>query len=699
MDIFSQCHTVNNLLNEGREQDARDQLIKMLEELREDGLEYSPLINHLIREVGLFPYMNPQTASWEDRFVFEAFKADIGEEKKVTLHREQSRLLNALLAGRSIAVSAPTSFGKSFVIDSFISIKRPKNVVIIVPTIALSDETRRRLQPKFSSTYKIITTSDQALADKNIFIFPQERALSCITALQDIDILIVDEFYKASKHFDKDRSPALIRAIIELSKVAKQRYFLAPNIRRLKENPFTKGMEFLHLDFNTVFLEKVDLYPEIKKNSEKKSSVLLNILERNKGKTLIYAGTFANISNLSNLLIVNSNVLERPLLKQFRAWLSEHYEPNWILPGLVERGIGIHNGRLHRSLSQIQIRLFEEKDGIDRLVSTSSIIEGVNTSAEVVVVWSNRNGRDRIKDYTYRNLIGRGGRMLRHFVGKIFILDEPPPAEETQLDLPFPDELLGAIDESEFLNELSPDQMDTIRQYKEEMSGFIGADGLEELRQSGLLQNSNTSLIRAIARELSQDSKSWKGLGYLNSENPDDWDYYIYKLINLQPGAWGIEYSKYVSFVKILSRNWISSIPELLVELYEHDITVDQFFELERNTSFRLASLLGDVSTIYNKIHIKAPVDLSVAISRLSHAFLPVPVFQLEEYGLPRMLSKKIHVSRVIDFELEHLTVHDVVENLRQLGIEGVKRSVGALDDFDIYILKYFFDGIENTKI
>jgi reverse gyrase len=46
---------------------------------------------------------------------------------------------------------APTSFGKSFIIDAFIALKQPKNIAIIVPTIALTDETRRRLQRKFSN--------------------------------------------------------------------------------------------------------------------------------------------------------------------------------------------------------------------------------------------------------------------------------------------------------------------------------------------------------------------------------------------------------------------------------------------------------------------------------------------------------------------------------------------------------------------
>src|SRR5690606_10585002 len=150
----------------------------------------------------LFPYLKPNSASWQDRFVFEAFKVNTGLEAPITLHREQSSLLKQLLQGTNLAVSAPTSFGKSFVIDAFISIKKPENVVIIVPTIALADETRRRLYPKFSSSYKIITTTESEPAKSNIFIFPQERALSYLSRIKSIDILVVDEFYKASKLFD-----------------------------------------------------------------------------------------------------------------------------------------------------------------------------------------------------------------------------------------------------------------------------------------------------------------------------------------------------------------------------------------------------------------------------------------------------------------------------------------------------------------
>ena len=161
---------MNDLITQNKEQQARDSLIILLQELKDKNIEYTPLVNHLIREVGLYPYIDEKTANWQERFVCEAFKVGSGGDNVVTLHREQSYVLKALLNGEDLAISAPTSFGKSFIIDAFIEIKRPDMVVIIVPTLALTDETRRRLYKKFSRIYKIITTTGVELGEKNLLI-------------------------------------------------------------------------------------------------------------------------------------------------------------------------------------------------------------------------------------------------------------------------------------------------------------------------------------------------------------------------------------------------------------------------------------------------------------------------------------------------------------------------------------------------
>lgn len=695
--VFDKCHIINELLVGKQENEARQELIKLLDYHNTNELAYNPLVNHLIRETGLFPYLEPETSNWEERFIYNAFKVDVGEEKPLTLHREQSLLLKSLLEGRNIAVSAPTSFGKSFVIDAYIKIKKPNNVLIIVPTLALTDETRRRLYKKFAHEYKIITTSDVKLSDKNIFIFPQERAMNYINIVESFDIMIVDEFYKASSKFDKERSPSLIRAMIKLGSKSNQKYYLAPNITSIDSNPFTEDMEFIRLDFNTVFLEKHKLYNQIK-NNEEKSEKLLEILSENRGKSLIYAGTYSNIDSLTYLFLDTYEPVKNELLDMFADWLSKNYDVNWSLTKLISREIGVHNGRLHRSLSQIQVKLFEEETGIRNLISTSSIIEGVNTSAENVIIWRNRKGSAKLDDFTYKNIIGRGGRMFKHFIGKIYILEEPPIEGQTQLDIPFPDEILGDLNDTKYEGLLTKEQVAKLKIYNDEMGELIGVQAYDELIAESAFQSSNSELIKTIAIDLSTNPEEWNGLYYLNEFKPENWDRLLYKVIKLQPGNWDTAYKTFVEFIKIMAYNWSKSIPELLKELEDYDVGIDKFFLLERNVTYKFSALLNDLNTLQKRILKDKQYDISKFIKWCSHAFLPKVVFQLEEYGLPRMISKKLHESEIINFYDDELTIHSVVESFNEIGKEMTFEKTNNLDEFDKYILNYFFDGIKITN-
>ena len=54
------------------------------------------------------------------------------------------------------------------------------NIAVIVPTIALIDEVRRRLShlnERYQFGFKVITHPGQAQGTRNIFVFTQERAL------------------------------------------------------------------------------------------------------------------------------------------------------------------------------------------------------------------------------------------------------------------------------------------------------------------------------------------------------------------------------------------------------------------------------------------------------------------------------------------------------------------------------------------
>ncbi|MFL9841171.1 DEAD/DEAH box helicase [Sphingomonas sp. ST-64] len=692
MEVFAACSEVNDLIEGGNDLAARNMLIRLLGDLDRSSTPYPQVLNQLIRTAGLFPYLQLETASWDQKFVHEAFAVDVGN-RTATLHREQSTVLSKLLDGRSIAVSAPTSFGKSFIIDAFIAAKRPDTVVIIVPTIALMDETRRRLYKKFSRHYGIITAPDTPLEARNILIFPQERAFGYIQKLKKIDLLVIDEFYKASIVHDKERAPSLIKAIVQLSRRAEQRYYLAPNIKKLQDNVFTRDMEFLELlDFNTVFLEKHEIYKEIGGDAQRKSEALLSIISPRKEKSLIYAGTYTEIRKVAELVVARLDKIDRPHTSHFARWLRENYQQDWVLADLVERGVGVHNGRMHRCLSQLQVLLFEHEKGFDSIISTSSIIEGVNTSAQNVVIWKSKLGQTNLKDFTYKNIIGRGGRMFKHFVGHIYLLDSPPKEEDTQLQIDFPESLLGSLDETQDRESLTERQIERIIEYKRQLSDIVGADNLARIKRDNLLQDSDADFLLKTASDMKDHPEDWNGFGYLNSNNPPDWERMLYKVIALKPSGWDAPHGRVVAVVKALAANWTTDMPTMLGQLSGVGIDIEAFFQLERTVTFKLSALLSDINELHKMI-VNPAVDIGGFLGKVSHAFLPPAVHNLEEYGLPRMISRKLHKARYIDFSQPDLDLRSALDLFRSKGLDAAL-EVQGLTAFDRYILKFFFNGI-----
>lgn len=695
MEIFDTCQEINALLSVRSEFAARNLLIQLLAELHRTKEPYPQVVNHMIRATGLFPYLQLASASWDQKYVHHAFEVDVGH-RSATLHREQSSVLARLLDGKSIAVSAPTSFGKSFIIDAFIAAKHPDTVVIIVPTIALMDETRRRLFKKFSDLYTVITAPDTRLGSKNIFIFPQERAFGYLTSLEKIDLLVVDEFYKASKKHDPDRAPSLIKAILKLSKKAVQRYYLAPNIKKISDNAFTRDMDFIDLlDFNTVYLAINEAYKELDSDTQK-GKKLVELISVGNQKSLVYAGTYSEIQKITDLLIQELPIVDRIYTSAFAKWLRENYQTDWLLADLVERAVGVHNGRMHRCLSQLQIKLFEYEDGFDSIVSTSSIIEGVNTSAQNVIVWRSKLGSTNLKDFTYKNIIGRGGRMFKYFVGNIYLLDKPPKSEDTQLEIEFPDEMLGTLDEDSDAAQLTDRQVERIVEYKNQMSSIIGEQQFARLKKECLLQDNDADFLLRLARDMKQSPDTWRGFGYLNSTNPADWDTMLYKVLRLKPGGWDTTWTNVVTVAKAIAYNWDHDLSQLISSLRQDGIDIEEFFKLERTVTFKLSALLSDTNELH-KIIVNPSVDISGFVGRMSRAFLPTSVYHLEEYGLPRMISKKIHSSGLIDFEDPDMDLLTALERFKSLGRDAVL-GIKSLSSFDRYVVRFFFDGITSDE-
>ncbi len=230
---FKLLHDITSYVNNPETEDIGRELVLRALEQRSLFNGYDEILDSLTREVGLFPYLDYEKLSFKDSLAYEAHRPVTTDEAFV-LHRAQAEIYRRLVDGDNVILSAPTSFGKSRIIDSLIATGKYKNIAVVVPTIALIDETRRRLSA-FKKSYKVVTQVTQEPSERNIFVFTAER-INAYENLPKIDFFVIDEFYKiGALGEDESRTVALNQAFYKLHKSGGQFYMLGPNIKHIPE--------------------------------------------------------------------------------------------------------------------------------------------------------------------------------------------------------------------------------------------------------------------------------------------------------------------------------------------------------------------------------------------------------------------------------------------------------------------------------
>lgn len=305
---------------------------------------YREVFSTLARSVGLWNYIDKETADYRDAMVADAVTSE--ELDGITFHREQIAALNTLLAGKNLVLSAPTSFGKSLLIDALLATDRYKRVAIVLPTIALLDEFRRRIEKRFGNRFALIMYHSQvALPERNvIFLGTQERLINR-KDLGRIDLAVVDEFYKLDPSRQDDRSSTLNAAVYQLLRRSSQFFFLGPNIETVRYSADNRWkFEFLHTRFSTVAVDTFDLtriknkevrlVEELKRDSNWPALVFISSPDRanSLATTLTDDRTFSKVNDMSE-------------------WIDENFGEGWELSDAVAAGVAVHHGRIPRSLA------------------------------------------------------------------------------------------------------------------------------------------------------------------------------------------------------------------------------------------------------------------------------------------------------------------------------------------------------------
>jgi len=407
----------------------------LVEQRRVHNAATRDLIFSFCREAGLFPYLEPAELDWRDKVTYEFFRGPPGLD--YVFHREQWQAFQQLVNGRSVVLSAPTSFGKSVLIHAFIAYRKPKCAVIVVPTIALLDQFRRRLSDTFGEEYSIITRNDQTPdpSRKRIYVLTQERLLDR-DDIEEIDILAIDEYYKLDSGRDRQgeggRATLLNVALRKYLQIARQFFFLGPTIAgvAIRDDLRDRFIE-VNSDVSTVAVD----FHDHSNTSHPYNTIASLIRKYDSDKSLIFSKSPPASRNLAQYLSQRSPLACHKTVKEFADWLAEYYHPEWTLVSTLRSGFGLHHGSIPRSVAQTLVRHFNEGH-LNALICTSTLIEGVNTAAKNVFIFDKKISNSDYDYFDFRNIAGRSGRMGQYFIGRIFLFHEPPAPVAFELDIP-----------------------------------------------------------------------------------------------------------------------------------------------------------------------------------------------------------------------------------------------------------------------
>lgn len=385
-----------------------------------------------------------------DSVFYSAFAQSVLDES-VVMHPEQLQILEQIKNNDALIISAPTSFGKTFCIFEYIARFFPQNIVLIVPTLALIDEYVKRIIKKYQivfSRYRIYTHIDENSTydfDKyNIFIITHDRVVheNAYDIIEKIDFLVIDEVYKLRTDPQNDRVLVLNMAYYHLAQKANKYVLLAPFIKTVED---IEQLEKCPAFFNTSYSPVVNEVKSIKiLRHEDRNYECQRLLETfiDKEKTLIYFPTVTGIYKYVNDFLENEPVIEHAddSVKYFLKWARDEIHEEWCVIKAMERGYLIHNGQIPISTRMFQLDFFENSEIYNRLLCTSTLLEGVNTTAKNIIItkpsiMSNRNDNEAdFSAFDFYNLVGRTGRLNKHFIGTAYYLQAPSDPEYKKID-------------------------------------------------------------------------------------------------------------------------------------------------------------------------------------------------------------------------------------------------------------------------
>ncbi|QCQ15842.1 hypothetical protein [Microbacterium sp. RG1] len=471
-----------------------------------------------------------------------------------------------------------------------------------------------------------------------------------------------------------------------------QYYLIGPNIDALDERlPEEFRGTLIRSTFKPVAVDVID-----RSQVEDPRQDLLRTVHELDGSTLVFTGSPEKAEALAVTLGTTSHAVPGGLATEVAGWIASNYDESWDIVAALRSGVAVHTGPLPRGLQRIMVRLFNE-GLVGVMVCTSTLIEGVNTSARNVIIFEKKIDGQLIDFFTFSNIRGRAGRMFRHFVGRVVTYMSPPDDTATVVDIPIETQSDLAADAD--LIQLPNSSLD--ERAMERVAELFEQDvlSIDTLRRNRGL---DPSLQVAAARELrsrpqsSRENLTWQGRPTYTQAR-ETLEFAFYHLLESHQRR-GINFNMMWGKLQNARHNagdLAAQVDQAMTyarQDQDRSDVVTDVLRFQRNwMGHTIPSMLRGLQNIQAEIVSDGPrPNYEYLLREIESLYLPNSVAELEDYGLPTPLAM-----RLFELGLRRGEVTEIIQDLERVASDPAVTS--RLSVVEHWILKDVVSGISGT--
>ena len=372
----------------------------------------------------------------------------------------QLSILNEIEKNEKVFISAPTSFGKTSLINEYILKNRTlyNQILYIVPTNSLTEEIFNKLinlNKKYDLDYELSTRPSIKENKKNILVLTPERFLLFLENLNVnfFDIVVMDEAYKilgerntTISDFVNNRAYKFRKTMDIVASSDKKVIFLSPYtyeyddsmkrfINKYNVKIINRKLEYVNHELVMLRTKKdIQNYFDIKdffsfrsndKMGKKVSFILKQLLPE---KNIVYVSGYDKaydiLDNYETTFDINarSDRFKKFLNHLINKYTTDNLEIWKVIEGL-KKGIGIYISPIPRYIKKELVSLYNNNE-LNSFIVTTSFVEGVNTNAQNIIITSQYTAKNKLlTELDLLNIAGRAGRFGEHSIGKIIAIE------------------------------------------------------------------------------------------------------------------------------------------------------------------------------------------------------------------------------------------------------------------------------------